>query len=466
MKKLFLNTKKLDERAINLGLSDEILIENAANALAKHICKRIKKGSKILAIAGKGNNAADAIATLRILAKKYKCEVYLHFDELNDMSKFQLNAAQNFGVKISKDLSTAIKDAKCIIDGLFGSGLNKSLNQKEAEIINRLNHFKSYKIACDIPSGLNESGQILGACFKADATITMGAPKLGLYSDLAKDFVGHIKVADLGISRANFEGTADGYLLTKKELKLPFRTRKNTNKGDFGHAAFINGTFNGACELAALAASGIGAGLVSVISQRSLALDASIMQTTKITSKMNVVALGMGLCENNINNIDFKSLKNKKLVLDASLCRSDKIFDILNKECVLTPHPAEFCSLLSMANIANLSIKQLQNERFKYAKIWSKKFKCVLVLKGANTIIAKNGRLFIMAKGNSSLAKGGSGDVLSGLIAGLLAQGFSPLRAAITATLAHAQAARNFKANSYALTPNDIIKGIKWLKNA
>lgn len=466
MKRLFYQTLSLDKRAGNLGLSNEILMENAANAIAKHIRKKFKKGTKILGIAGSGNNGADVIATLRMLSGDYECELFLYNKKLKELSKFQLDIAKNFGVKIVDDIYDGLNGTKCIIDGIFGTGLNKELDEKSINLIKLLNHTNAYKIACDIPSGLNQNGQIYSKCFKADITITMGARKLGLYSDIAKDYVGTIKVANLGISNHKFEFGADAFLLEKSDMRLPFRVYQNLNKGSFGHAFFIAGELSGAAKLASMAAFCMGAGLVSIISKNKITdLDPSIMNTSKITANMNAGAIGMGLNKQDIDEIDINLLKDKKLVIDAALLRDKKVFEILNKDCVITPHPDEFCSLLALANIANLSIDELQNERFKYAKIWSKKFKGILVLKGANTIIASRGRLFIMDKGINALAKGGSGDVLSGLITSLLAQGFSPLRASITASLAHALCARKFKANNYSLKPQDIIKGIKWLQS-
>ena len=114
--------------------------------------------------------------------------------------------------------------------------------------------------------------------------------------------------------------------------------------------------------------------------------------------------------------------------------------------------------------MADIDVQTLQENRYAYARAWSEKFNAVLVLKGANTIIAKDGQIYVMPYGKSALAKGGSGDVLSGLVLALLVQGYEPLNAAISATLAHALSLRNFDKNSYALEPTDIIKGVKCLR--
>ena len=465
MKNLYLDTRILDERAREkFDLSEEILMENAASGIANFIRKKFKKGMRVLGVCGSGNNGADVLCVLRMLEGEFECEFILVSQNLKPLASKQLERTKLANVHESHDVDISLKEANCVIDGLFGSGLNRNLDETHIELISKINASPAYIIACDVPSGLSSDGKVLGACVKADTTITMGARKLGLYSDAAKDFVGKIKVAGLGISAQNYECESDYHLLEKCDLVLPNRKNQYVNKGDFGHAFIISGEHIGASKLCAKAAFAFGAGLVSVISNESLNLPTHIMQASKISEKMNAGAVGMGLGENGIEKLDAQILKGKKLVLDADIFYSLKVLDLLNENCVLTPHPKEFCSLLKLCNIADIDVKTLQENRFTYAKSWSEKFKAVLVLKGANTIIAKDGQIYIMPYGKNILAKGGSGDVLSGLVLALLAQGYEPLDAVISATLAHALSLRNFGKNSYALEPTDIIKGVKCLR--
>jgi len=419
---------------------------------------------RVLGVCGAGNNGADVLCALRMLEGEFECEFILASQNLKPLAIKQLERAKSAGVCESKDVEDSLNGAKCLIDGLFGSGLNRNLDEKHIELISKINASTAYTIACDMSSGLSSEGKVLGACVKADTTITMGARKLALYSDAAKDFVGKIKVADLGISAQNYECESDYHLLEKCDLILPNRKNQCVNKGDFGHAFIVSGEHIGASMLCAKAAFAFGTGLVSVISNESLNLPTQIMQVSKISEKMNAGALGMGLGKKGIEELDAQILKGKKLVLDADIFYSSKVLDLLNENCVLTPHPKEFCSLLRLCNIADIDVKTLQENRFAYAKSWSEKCKAVLVLKGANTIIAKDGKIYIMPYGKNTLAKGGSGDVLSGLVLALLAQDYEPLSAAISATLAHALSLKNFKKNSYALSPIDIIKGVKCLR--
>ena len=465
MKNLYLDTRVLDERAgEKFGLSEEILMENAATAIANFIRKKFKKGERVLGVCGAGNNGADVLCALRMLEGEFECEFILASQNLKPLAAKQLERAKFAGVRESKDVENSLNSAKCVIDGLFGSGLNRALDQNLVGLISKINTSPSYIIACDVPSGLSSDGKVLGACVKADATITMGARKLALYSDAAKDYVGKIKVATLGVSSQNYECESDYHLLEKSDLMLPNRKNQCVNKGDFGHAFIISGEHVGASKLCAKAAFAFGAGLVSVIGEQGLNLPTHIMQASKISEKMNAGALGMGLGKKGVEELDVEILKGKKLILDADIFYSPKVLDLLSQNCVLTPHPKEFCSLLKICKIADIDVQTLQENRHAYARAWSEKFSAVLVLKGANTIIAKEGQIYVMPYGKSALAKGGSGDVLSGLVLALLAQGYEPINAAISATLAHALSLRNFGKNSYALEPTDIIKGVKCLR--
>ncbi|CAD7288063.1 Bifunctional NAD(P)H-hydrate repair enzyme Nnr [Campylobacter majalis] len=459
MKNLYINNAKLDKRAIKkYNLNDEILMQNAAIKMANHINKRFKK-AKILCVCGGGNNAADVYAMARILQNKHQIMIYQTTKQLKPLAKIECDRAIKSGVKFI----TKLKKADIVVDGIFGIGLNRKLSDDTIKLIKKLNSIKAYKIACDVPSGLSASAEILGECFKADVTITMGALKTCLYTDFAKDYVGKIKVANLGISRQNYEIKTKLKLLQRKDLKLPYRDKKCVNKGDFGHAAIICGKHQGAAKIAAKAAFSIGAGLVSVVG-RCDTLNSYLMSAKNISDKMNAVAVGMGLSDDDIAGLNMQNLSTKSLVLDAGMCDCENTLKLLsiNKKIVLTPHPKEFVRLLKLANLADIVVSELQNNRLYYALKFTRKFKCVLVLKGANTIIASNKKAYFMPYGTPTLAKGGSGDCLSGLIAGLMAQGYSPKKAAISGVLAHALSIQKFSKN-FSLNANDIIKGIRCL---
>ncbi|CZE46119.1 NAD(P)H-hydrate dehydratase [Campylobacter geochelonis] len=465
MRNLYLNTNELDKRCSDeFGLSEAILMENAASAIELEV-RKLTKGVRVLAVCGSGNNGADAICALRKLAGDYECYALLVSKTQGVMSKYQLSVAKKVGVNLIEDFDgdlDKLGEFECIIDGIFGSGLKRQMSDEICALIDMLNAKNALKIAVDIPSGINQFGQINQNAFKADTTLTMGGLKLGLFLDEAKDFVGKIKVANLGVSRDKFERGSDVKLLEKSDLKLPFRNKANTNKGEFGHTFVMVGDMSGAAQIAGLSASAIGSGLVSLVSDKEIANLSPILMYKSSLNSAKVVIAGCGLGDKKLN---LDELTDKICVIDADLCYKKEVIKLLanNENLVITPHPKEFASLLNLTNIENVSVSDVQKNRFELAKIWSQKFKNVLVLKGANTIIAQNGKLYVMSEGSPTLAKGGSGDVLAGVIAGLLAQGYSPLEAAISGTLAHGFAGAKFSKNSYALTPFDLIEEIKCL---
>ncbi len=461
MQKVFDELNSLDKRCYTkFALSEDILMEHAANAMALYISKNYSNKKSILIVSGSGNNGADGIALARLLYKKYKIKLYLPFGLKSNMSKIQFKRTKLLGLKpIDK-----IKKADIIVDCLFGTGLNKNLNEQSIDIIEKLNLKKAIKIACDIPSGINCLGQVNDLVFKADVTITMGALKTSLFQDRAKDYIGKVIVANLGVQRKIYEVNTNTYLLDKKDLILPFRNTSNTNKGDFGHLNVVCGSKVGASLIASNAGFAFGAGLVSIISDTKIAIPAYIMQDTSISHNCTAIVIGMGL-----GSYDKEKLRNIlnndiKKVIDADLFYDKDIVSVLNQELVLTPHPKEFCSLLKLCDVDDIDIKTLQNNRFLYVKKFCRKYpKIILVLKGANVLISQNQNIYINTFGNQILAKGGSGDVLSGLIASLIAQGYDTLYSALNASLAHALAGSNYKKNNYSLNPLDLIKEVKKL---
>lgn len=461
MKNLYFDSDKFDKNAISsYFMSELILQENAANGVANLIKNKLELGSKILIICGGGNNASDAIAVARMLEGDYECKLFFTTSNLNENCKTQLKIAKQIGVKICENLS--LDGVKCVVDGIFGSGLNKNLNNEISQILNLINDFKALKIAIDFPSGLEKNGRILGACFKADFTITMGVRKLGLYSDAAKDFVGEIVCSNLGICESKFARENGDFLLELDDLTLPKREILNTNKGDFGHAFVACGELSGAAKICAKAALKMGSGRVSLVNlnKQNINLDEEIMQKDSFKGA-DAIAVGMGLGK---AKFDINEILDIPCVVDADMFYKKEILSLLHKDdAILTPHPKEFASLLNIAEFGNFSIEDVQRSRFELAREFSKRFSSVLILKGANVIIAKNGVLYVSNLGTPSLAVAGSGDALCGILLGFLAQGFSPLDASLNGVLAHQKTALSYKANSYSFTPNDIIKGLQWL---
>ena len=460
MQKVFHEVNSLDNRCYEeFGLTEDILMENAANSMAQYIEKNFSKKSKILIVAGMGNNGADGITLARILYGYFSIDLYIPFELRSGMAKKQLDRLKRLSSNIIVDKIDTKYDV--VVDCLFGSGLTRELDDSSVELIDKLNSIDAKKIACDIPSGINNIGQINKTAFISDITITMGALKKSLFTDEVKDFVGKIKVANLGIQREIYEGETDCFLLDKKDLKLPYRTTQSTHKGTFGHLSVIVGDKRGAAILSSMAAFEFGVGLITAIT-KDQNLPLCIMGSKTLPINTTAIAIGMGL-----GDISYKKyLKNNiPTIVDADMFYKKYILKLLHRDnIVLTPHPKEFVNLLKLTNIANISIEQLQKDRFRYVDLFSKKYpNIVLLLKGANVLIAHKRKIYINRYGSSKLSFGGSGDVLSGLIGSLLAQGYTPFDAAISGSLSHTFLAKGYKKSNFSLTPKGLIKQIKKL---
>ena len=461
MQKLFDEVSSLDKRCYeSFALNEDILMEQAAANIANYIQSNYYNNEKIVIVCGLGNNGADGLALARLLYKRFNVKIYLVDEPKTKMGKLQYSRVKALNIKLTKK----IKQADIIVDCIFGSGLNRPLREDISQLLDIINSIKAFKVACDIPTGINYKGQVQTSAFKADLTITMGALKTSLFLDEAKEYVGEIIVGDLGVQREVYETKSNMYLLDEEDLNLPFREQKNSHKGNFGHLNVIAGCKKGAGIIAAKAAFGLGAGLVTVISHEDLDLPYHIMQAHFPVQNCTAIAIGMGLGKFEEKEIKKILSHDIPILIDADLFYEKLILDVLHKEVVLTPHPKEFCALLKLCGIADISIEELQKNRFLYVQKFTAKYsKPVLLLKGANVIIAQDEKIFINDKGNSVLSKAGSGDVLSGLIASLLAQGYNSLNAAISGSLAHSLAAKNYSKNSYSLIPSDLIEEVRKL---
>ena len=447
MQKLYDEVGSLDKRCYEkFGLSEDILMENASNGISSHIRERFSKGSKVLILCGSGNNGADGMACARQLHGDYDVSIFYVKPPKSDMAILQANRADAVGVK----KESKIVDADVVVDAIVGTGFSGEFSTQIKEIIDSANNLDAYKIACDTPS----------CGFYADITLTMGGLKKSLFLDAQKDRVGEIKVLDLGISRCIYETDTNWHLLDLDDMQLPFRDKKDTHKGSFGHLALACGEKSGASILSGMSALRFGCGLVTLVGYENQLLPHSLMYSHELPKNTTALALGMGLGDEFSDEELDKFLDNTlPIILDADIFSKPIINTLIKrKNIILTPHPKEFVSLLKTLNIADITVEELQNGRFKYVEMFSDAYPdAVLLLKGANVIMVKNKEFYINPHGTSALAKGGSGDVLSGLIGSLLAQGYTPLQSAINASLAHAKLSQNYKGANFSLTPEDLI---------
>jgi len=452
----------LDKRCYEeFNLTEDILMENASLGMANYIKREFKRGQSLLIVAGVGNNGADGIVLARLLFSYCEVKLYLPFGVKSDMAKLQLDRVKRLGVDIVNEPT----DSDIIVDAIFGAGLSRELDIDTQRLISKLNELSGFKMACDIPTGVSVDGYPIPIAFRADVTITMGALKESLFGDMVKDFVGEIVCVDLGVAREVYETQSDTYLLEIDDIKLPYRDKKVTHKGSFGHLAIISGEKEGASILTAMASMRFGVGLSSIVGKPKSPLPYSLMQSDKLPYNTTAIAFGMGFGKDFTKDIVDEILKDSRpIVLDADIFHSDTIVQFLeqtDRDIIITPHPKEFVSLWNRVMDSHITIEELQKDRFNKSRKFSKAYPHItLLLKGANMLISQSDKLFINPHGDAKLSKGGSGDVLSGLISSLLAQGYTPLDATISGSLALTKAADNYSGSSYSMLATDLVDGL------
>jgi len=327
-----------------------------------------------------------------------------------------------------------------------------------AEMIRFINQLPLPVLAIDIPSGLDsDTGQTHGTCVRADVTITMGLPKIGLLQPAATDVVGKIRVADIGIPRQFLEEIkSDVELLTSGDVAplLP-RRRQSSNKGDFGHLLIVAGSegYTGAPVLCAHAAARTGAGLVTLAVPRAIYPIVAAQCPPEVMprpvdnfdallgdlQRFSAVAIGPGLGQQpDVQKMVWKLISTSvtPIVVDAdalnAIAHGVAGLKKVQTPMVLTPHPGE------MARLVDKSTKEVQAHRWELARNFAGEYGVVMVLKGAGTVIAdKSAKLWVNSTGNPGMAKGGMGDVLTGMVGALLAQGLTAYDAARAAVFLH-----------------------------
>ena len=474
MQPLYKSCYPLDHRCYDdYNLTEDILMEHAAMGMANYIKNRFtffngKNNSDevptVLIVCGVGNNGADGIVLARLLFGYFKVKLYIPFGVQSLMGTLQLERLEAFN---TLEIVDELCEADVIVDAIFGAGLSRELNEQVRKLIVSMQMLRGFKIACDIPTGIDINGNPSPLAFRVDITITMGALKECLYTDMAKDYVGEVICVDLGMHHYKYtEGFKSNIqLLDESDLELPSRNlSKITHKGTFGHLAVIAGEKEGASIMSGLSALRFGAGLVTMVGELETPLPLSLMHDVELPYNTTAIALGMGFLDFEEESVEEILASELPLLLDAGAFSSEHILEFLEQKdraVVLTPHPKEFVSLWNMTIDSPLNIAILQANRFNKVREFCELFPHVtLLLKGANMIIAQDEQLFVNPHGTSTLSKGGSGDVLSGLIGSLLAQGVTPLEATVQGSLALTASAKAYDGSSYAMLPTDLIEEI------
>ncbi|HLC23592.1 MAG TPA: NAD(P)H-hydrate dehydratase [Dehalococcoidia bacterium] len=462
--------RQIDRKAADKGLTTTVLTENAGRAVALEVAKALGsiEGKNILVLAGKGNNGSDGMVAARnLIDMKARATIYMsgYRDPLEDIS-FQ--SVQQRGIPLIRaeedanfsKLEDALKSADAVIDAFLGTGRARPLEGAFKSALEKTSVSKARRpsmliIGLDVPSGLDpDTGTVDGATPFCDMTIALGFPKTGLFQFPGASRVGKLIVADIGLpaelaSDITIELMTDGWARSA----LP-RRPLNANKGTFGRVLVVAGSINfiGAAYFCCMSAYRVGAGLVTLATPTSLQgpLAAKLTEATFLplpqsatgvvsedafnTLKRelmasNVMLMGPGLgkskaalefMKSTLSNLQPASSPN--IVLDADALDAVKEVEDWSKklprQMILTPHPGEMSRMISM------SMADVQKDRIGLARRMAKEWDNTVVLKGAHTVVAAfDGHVMLSPFANPGLASGGTGDVLSGAISGLLAQG-------------------------------------------
>jgi len=477
--------QELDRKAIETyRIPGIVLMENAGRGAAEVISNffpEIHK-KKVAIIAGKGNNGGDGFVIARYLLNQGICvRVYL----LTDPKGLRGDAETNFSifhrikgevvsVPSSKDYIKVKRDLEkfdILVDGIFGTGLDAEVRGYYREVIDHLNTLQRPIVAIDIPSGLDaDTGKPLGTAIRASLTITFGLPKIGHLIPPGLDYVGKVKVIDIGIpKRLVEEEKIPTYLLEKEEIQkwLSIPRNPDTHKGDYGHLLVIAGSVGktGAAVMACQAALRMGAGLVTLAIPKSLnailemklteVMTEPLPETPKQTLSLRAFSAIVRLCENKraviigpglgtlkeTQSLILKLIRTLDLpiILDAdgltALATQPKTLPIKNRSLMLTPHPGE------MARLIRSQVKDVLEDRVGLSRNFSQSQHVHLILKGHPTLITTpKGEVYINPTGNPGMASGGTGDVLTGMIGGLVCQGFDILPSLQIAVYLHGMA--------------------------
>ena len=494
--------QEIDARAITeCKIPSMLLMEHAALSIFKQITSTFEyEGQKILIVCGPGNNGGDGFALARQLAIWTKHTVVILFlaetNKLSDDGNLYYEMCQNIGVTCVQtsdleQIECLTKSSDIIVDAIFGTGLKRKITGIFRECILYINNSNKYIISADIPSGIEAgSGKVLGVAVKANITVTFELPKIGLYVYPGIDYAGKVEVVKIGIPEwviqqapINIYSIDSIYV---KDKILPRATR--SNKGTYGKALLIGGKrgLSGAITLSAMGCIKVGAGLVAaavpecihdIMEQKltevmtyplpcengELSLDAS-SSLKAILPNYTVVAFGPGIGRN--NSIE-KLLKNvleiqMPCIIDADgLYALKELLPFLKERTaptVITPHPGE------MSRLVNKNIDEILENGIEIARNFALEYGITVVLKTERTIVAwPNGEIYVNTTGNPGMAKGGSGDVLTGIITGLVAQNLNITEAAVTGVYLHGRAGDIMAAKKgiYTMLPSDLYEGLE-----
>lgn len=425
-----------DRAAIAAGIPGRVLMENAASAALQVILA--EKPGKVDVFCGKGNNGGDGFAVARRLFVSgipVRIVLVCQREDLKEDALHNFCAAKALGVPVVSFSETlSIEKDTLVVDAILGTGVRGEVEGSVKQAIEVIEKSGTRSIALDIPSGISgDTGKVCGSAVSADKTVTFGAIKTGLVSPLSKPFVGELIKDDISIPVPK---DVHRFLIEKADIKKPCLSPA-AHKGQRGHAAVLAGSVGmaGAAFLATAAAEAGGAGLVTAMVPKELL---SVMMTRlwgamcrdntgEIPENANAILVGCGIGRDEKGKAVLKKALKKET--DTLIIDADGLYHLADdqnllstayaKQIILTPHMGE------MSRLCGKSAAEITENRIEIAERFAKEKNVIVVLKGAGTVVANpGGRTYISMTGNPGMAKGGSGDILAGLMLGFAASGW------------------------------------------
>lgn len=484
-------SRNLDNLLINqFKIPSIILMENAAYNCALIINKYIdNKTAKILILIGTGNNGGDGLAIARHLYnfgyKNIKCLIYGNIDKFTNDTKINYDILKNYNIELLNFINKTELELKNIeydilIEALIGTGGDEHLKQELSDFLTYFNNDTKFKIAIDIPVGLNANTGIANQnTLNYNLTVTMMSPKIGFYMNDGLSKTGEIRISNLGISDEFVK--SKNFILEKSDiLKIIPKRKKISSKFDYGKILIIAGSekYLGASALASNACIKSGAGLVylySVARHQSLLPEIIFIKSKndnhlhlddyyflqELVNKSTSIIIGPGICDNDdtiqlAKKLIYSNL-DKKMVIDADAIKAIDIDKKLSKNIIITPHFFEFLKL------SKIELDELQKNYYNIVKEFALKLQCNILFKHFPSIITDGNITYFNIYGNPGMATAGSGDVLSGIIGFYLSIVEEPLLAGAISAFLHSTISDNYvkKYNQASLTASEMIAYMK-----
>lgn len=496
--------QQIDRKAIDeYGIPSIVLMENAGKVVVDEILKMRDQYQKVVIVCGPGNNGGDGFVIARHL---YNLGVTVKVFVVGEISELNHDAMLNYSIlkklefkidEINDDTSMLaferfLRPGNLIVDAIFGTGMSREVGGIYLRVIEAINEMAHQVLSVDLPSGIDgNTGHVLGTAIEADKTVALVIPKVGNILFPGSDYNGEVIIKGIGVPDVIIERVGIKYNLITEDIIAPLvpHRKRNSHKGDYGKGQIVAGSIGmaGAAILACRAALRSGMGLLKLYIPESL----NTLITTSIPEVItvplsevrrgvigitnfqriiedccwpDVIAIGPGCGVNAEISELIKRLLNESevpLVIDADGINalSKSLHWLENKKCpvVLTPHVGE------MSRLTGLSAEEINGDPIGTAIRFSKQWKTVTVLKGARSVVATpEGEVFVNTNGNSGMATAGSGDVLTGVITSMIAQGLDPVGASVLGVYLHGRAGDIMVAErgEHGLLAGDLVLGL------